>query len=113
MMCIKPCHALCTVSLLLHARRRSTPAICSFGGSLLRANRRASQKSMQPARGGVHPVAVHQYSSAVAEAEALATEVQRLWNKEGVPYSSVAALYRCLRLRGTAPHAPLADALRR
>ena len=44
MMCIKPCHALCTVSLLLDAQRRSTPAICSFGGPTAARPRRACSR---------------------------------------------------------------------
>lgn len=85
---------------------------------------------MQPARGsssgnggssgngsgggcGFTPVIVQQHASPEAEAAALAAEVQRLWREEGVPYSSIAVLFRCLRLQGGAPHAPLVAALRK
>lgn len=107
---------------------RSTPPICALGSSLLRGNRRASEKSMQPARhssnwsdssggssssAGFAPVIVQQHGSPEAEADALAAEVRRLWLEEGVPYSSVAVLFRCLRLQRRAPQAPLIAALRR
>ena len=62
---------------------------------------------------GCAPVVVLQHASPEAEAAALAAELQRLWRQEGVPYSSVAVLFRCLRLQGRAPHAPLMAALRK
>lgn len=93
---------------------RSTAAICAFGGALLHGNQREAQKSMVPARGGAcSPVHVRQFHSARAEAEAVATEVARLWREERVPHSSVAVLLRCMRLRGGEPHAPLKAALER
>ena len=58
-----------------------------------------------------HPVL--QYRNAQEEANALAAEVQRLWAEDGVPHSNVCALFRCLRLQGEAPHAPLMAALHR
>lgn len=63
--------------------------------------------------GGCPPVTVQQHASPEAEAAALAAEVQRLWREEGVLYSSVAVLFRCLRLQGQAPHAPLMAAFRK
>lgn len=62
---------------------------------------------------GFAPVIVQQHGSPEAEADALAAEVRRLWLEEGVPYSAVAVLFRCLRLQRRAPHAPLIAALRR
>ncbi|PRW58291.1 DNA helicase II [Chlorella sorokiniana] len=115
-----PCTTHC-----LQLNFRSTPPICALGSSLLRGNRRAAEKSMQPARhssrasagsdndSGFAPVTVQQHGSPEAEAAALAAEVQRLWREEGVPYSSVAVLFRCLRLQGRSPHAPLMAVLRK
>lgn len=89
--------------------------MCAFGSSLLRDNRgRAADKLLLPARAGpCAPVSVRQFVSAAQEAEALACEVDKLWRREGVPLRRMAALFRCLRLQGTAPHASLMAALRR
>lgn len=96
-------------------RRRSSPTICAFGSSVLLGNRgRSTHKAMLPARHGpCAPVCVRQFASAALEAEALASQVDRLWRQEGVPLRRMAALFRCLRLQGAAPHAPLMAALRR
>ena len=69
---------------------------------------------MVPARDGAcAPVAVRQYASQAEEAEALAAEVERLWRQEGVPYSDICVLFRCLRRHGGEPHGPIKAALRR
>lgn len=69
---------------------------------------------MVPARAGAcRPVHVRQFHTAEEEAAALADEVLRLWREEGVAYSSVCVLYRCLRLQGAELHAPLTASLRR
>ncbi|KAL4431029.1 hypothetical protein ABPG75_006285 [Micractinium tetrahymenae] len=101
--------------LCLQTNFRSSAAICAFGSSLLLGNRgRAADKAMLPARGGpCAPVTVRQYGSAAEEAAALAREVDRLWRREGVPLRGMAALFRCLRRQGAAPHAPLMAELRR
>ncbi len=96
-------------------RGRSSAAICAFGSSLLLDNHgRAADKRMLPARGGpCSPVSVRQFATPALEAEALAAEVDRLWRQEGMPLRRMAALHRCLRLQGAAPHEPLMTALRR
>jgi superfamily I DNA/RNA helicase len=63
--------------------------------------------------GACAPVAVRQYASQAEEAEALAAEVERLWRQEGVPYSDICVLFRCLRMHGGEPHGPIKAALRR
>lgn len=100
--------------LCLQTNFRSTAAICAFGGALLHSNRRQAHKCMLPARAGAcPPVSVRQFHTAQLEAAAMASEVLRLWREEAVPYRDMCLLYRCLRLQGTQPHAPLMAALRR
>ncbi|KAL4859415.1 DNA helicase II [Chlorella vulgaris] len=100
--------------LCLQTNFRSTAAICAFGGALLHGNRRQAHKCMMPARADAcAPVWVRQFHTAQLEAAATASEVLRLWREEAVPYRDMCLLYRCLRLQGTQPHAPLMAALRR